>query len=159
MKVHHTRSQFTNAKPSEDCGRKVYHQIHKQKPRGWRTSHLKSYPSRKQDVGVAASTSIFLILNKFLQAAQPLLRRLQNIIRLANGEAEIILDSPRILVRVELRRREGGHTQLLYHEPCKLEVPLSAGHMWREGIVIGQPDLAEVGHDEISAFWVREGYA
>src|SRR3569833_1803534 len=152
MKVHHTWSQFTIVFLSVVCGCLVFFFFHKQKPRGWRTSHLKSNPSRKQDVGVAASTSIYLILNKFLQAAQPLLRRLQNIIRLANGEAEIILDNPRILVRVELRRRDGGHTQLLYHEPCKLEVPRSAGHMWREGIVIGQPDLAEVGHDEISAF-------
>jgi hypothetical protein len=94
----------------------------------------------------------YLLCNVLLQAAQPLLCSLQNIIVLADSEAEIIFSDMGIGIGVELRRWNGSDANLVNQEPTELEVTGTVGHNGWEGIVRWQLDRCHVGQDKVSTF-------
>lgn len=98
---------------------------------------------------------LFLCLNILLQPPQSLFGQLQHIIRLAHREPQVIFHNLAVLIRIELGRWDGRHTDLLDQEPRQLKVSWAAGHMRRERVVLGQLDLGHVGHDKVSALGLR----
>lgn len=96
-----------------------------------------------------------LLCDIHLQATQSLLSSLQNIIVLADGEAEIVLGNVSIGIGVELGRRDGSNANLVDQEPTKLEVTGAASHMRREGIVGWQLDRCHVCQHKVSTFRLR----
>lgn len=96
-----------------------------------------------------------LLCNILLQAPQSLLGSLQNIIVLADSEAEIVLGNVSIGIGVELRRRNCSNANLVDQEPTKLEITGATGHMRREGIVGWQLDRCHVCQHKVSTFRLR----
>lgn len=86
------------------------------------------------------------------QPPQPLLRLLQDFIRLADRKPQPVLDRVRVGVREELRRRDGRDAELLDAEPGQLEVARPAGDVRRERVVGGELHFGQVDKDEVAAF-------
>lgn len=91
------------------------------------------------------------ILNILPQTPQPLLRRLEHVVVLADGEADPILGEMRPLVGVELGRRDCGDAQLHDEEPGHAEVARAVPHVRREVVGRGQRDARKVGEHEVAA--------
>lgn len=92
----------------------------------------------------------YLLCNVLLQAAKSFLCSLQDIIVLADGEAEIVLSDVSIGISVELRWWNGSDANLVDQEPTELEVTGTTGHMGWEGVVCWQLDRCHVGQDKVS---------
>lgn len=71
----------------------------------------------------------------FLQASQPFLGSLEDIIVLAHRKAEIMLSKVGVGISVEFSGRDSSHANLMDEEPGELEITRTASNMGWEGIV------------------------
>lgn len=91
-------------------------------------------------------------LDVLLEPSEPLLRLLQDLIRLADRKPQPVLDRVRVGVREELRGRDGRDAELLDAEPGQLEVARPAGDVRGERVIGGELDFGQVDEDEVAAF-------